>query len=318
MCVDPEPELQEAYGALIAARFPPEATALFDDVSAVDYATVAGTAARRRCSRRIRWTRRAGRSAWSASFRGAIPARDGAGAGGPMKIQSRRGALTIVALAIVGALLAALLLWPLAEGVRGAFVERPRPADVRVRGHRVPEPDLSRGAAQRARDRRPEHGRRGRPGHRRRPAAPPLRVPGAAAAGGAGAAAADGAAVRGRGRHEAAPRPRRRAERAARTDGARRRARADRLAARGALRGGRRADRAAPLSDRLLQRAGGAGRPQRGDGGGGAQPRLPRLAAVPQDHAALDPAQRVRGGQHRLHLGVHRAGRAADVRLTRA
>jgi hypothetical protein len=42
MCVDPEPELQEAYAALIAARFPPEATALYDDVSAVDYATVAG------------------------------------------------------------------------------------------------------------------------------------------------------------------------------------------------------------------------------------------------------------------------------------
>jgi ABC-type glycerol-3-phosphate transport system substrate-binding protein len=42
MCVDPERELQEAYAALAAAGFPPEATALFDDVSAVDYATVAG------------------------------------------------------------------------------------------------------------------------------------------------------------------------------------------------------------------------------------------------------------------------------------
>lgn len=42
MCVDPEPELEEAHRALIAAHFPPEATALFDDVSAVDYATVAG------------------------------------------------------------------------------------------------------------------------------------------------------------------------------------------------------------------------------------------------------------------------------------
>jgi len=42
MCVDPEGELQDAYAALARAGFPPEATALFDDVSAVDYATVAG------------------------------------------------------------------------------------------------------------------------------------------------------------------------------------------------------------------------------------------------------------------------------------
>jgi iron(III) transport system substrate-binding protein len=42
MCVDPERELQNATAALIAAGFPPQATALFDDVSAVDYATVAG------------------------------------------------------------------------------------------------------------------------------------------------------------------------------------------------------------------------------------------------------------------------------------
>src|SRR6185295_10772406 len=42
MCVDPEPELQEAYKALFDAQHPPEAAALFDDVSAVDYATVAG------------------------------------------------------------------------------------------------------------------------------------------------------------------------------------------------------------------------------------------------------------------------------------
>src|SRR5262249_43334793 len=42
MCVDPERELQDAYAALARAGFPPEATALFDDVSAVDYATVAG------------------------------------------------------------------------------------------------------------------------------------------------------------------------------------------------------------------------------------------------------------------------------------
>ena len=42
MCVDPERELQDAYDALVRAGFPPEAAALFDDVSAVDYATVAG------------------------------------------------------------------------------------------------------------------------------------------------------------------------------------------------------------------------------------------------------------------------------------
>jgi iron(III) transport system substrate-binding protein len=42
MCVDPEQELQQAYDALVEAQHPPEATALFDDVSAVDYATVAG------------------------------------------------------------------------------------------------------------------------------------------------------------------------------------------------------------------------------------------------------------------------------------
>jgi len=42
LCVDPEPELEEAHAALIAAHFPPEATAAFDDVSAVDYAIVAG------------------------------------------------------------------------------------------------------------------------------------------------------------------------------------------------------------------------------------------------------------------------------------
>jgi len=39
MAIDPHEELREAWGALIAAGFPPQATALFDDVSAVDYAT---------------------------------------------------------------------------------------------------------------------------------------------------------------------------------------------------------------------------------------------------------------------------------------
>jgi iron(III) transport system substrate-binding protein len=42
MCVDPERELQDAYEALARAGFPPEAAALFDDVSAIDYAKVSG------------------------------------------------------------------------------------------------------------------------------------------------------------------------------------------------------------------------------------------------------------------------------------
>jgi iron(III) transport system substrate-binding protein len=42
MCVDTELELQRAYGALVAAGFPPRATAAFDDVSLVDHATVSG------------------------------------------------------------------------------------------------------------------------------------------------------------------------------------------------------------------------------------------------------------------------------------
>jgi len=42
MCVDPAPELRDAYQALAQAGFPAGATALFDDVSAVDYDTVKG------------------------------------------------------------------------------------------------------------------------------------------------------------------------------------------------------------------------------------------------------------------------------------
>jgi iron(III) transport system substrate-binding protein len=42
MCVDPDAELHEAWAALAAAHFPPQATAVFDDVSLVDYATVSG------------------------------------------------------------------------------------------------------------------------------------------------------------------------------------------------------------------------------------------------------------------------------------
>jgi hypothetical protein len=42
MCIDPDVELRDAYAALAAAHFPPRATALFDDVSLVDYDTVSG------------------------------------------------------------------------------------------------------------------------------------------------------------------------------------------------------------------------------------------------------------------------------------
>ena len=220
--------------------------------------------------------------------------------------------------AVVGALLAALLLWPLAEGVRGAFVDGHGRLTFAYVATVFRNPIYLEGLRNALAIAVFSTAIAGLLGIVRGAAAPPLRVSRAAPAGGAGAAAADGAAVRGRGRDEAAARPHRRAQRAARTAGAGRPERADRLAARRALRGGRRADRPAPLSDRLLQRAGGAGRPQRRDGGGGAQPRLPRPAPVPQGHAARDPAQRVRGRQHRLHLGVHRAGRAADVRLTSA
>jgi ABC-type glycerol-3-phosphate transport system substrate-binding protein len=40
LCVDPAPELAEAYQALAVNGFPADATALFDDVAAVDYDTV--------------------------------------------------------------------------------------------------------------------------------------------------------------------------------------------------------------------------------------------------------------------------------------
>lgn len=42
MCVDSHGEAREALGALIAAKFPPQATAAFEDVSAVDYEQAAG------------------------------------------------------------------------------------------------------------------------------------------------------------------------------------------------------------------------------------------------------------------------------------
>ncbi len=42
MCIDTHDELTAAWRALIAAHFPPEATAAFEDVSSVDYATASG------------------------------------------------------------------------------------------------------------------------------------------------------------------------------------------------------------------------------------------------------------------------------------
>ena len=54
------------------------------------------------------------------------------------------------------------------------------------------------------------------------------------------------------------------------------------------------------------------------DGGSGGKPRLHRLPQVPQDHPAADHARPVCRRHHRLHLGLHRAGRAAHLRLSRA
>jgi ABC-type glycerol-3-phosphate transport system substrate-binding protein len=42
MCVDPDVELHAAWAALARAKFPPRATAAFDDVSLVDYEVVSG------------------------------------------------------------------------------------------------------------------------------------------------------------------------------------------------------------------------------------------------------------------------------------
>lgn len=42
MCVDPHEELKASWAALSAAHFPPEAMAIFEDVSAVDYAVASG------------------------------------------------------------------------------------------------------------------------------------------------------------------------------------------------------------------------------------------------------------------------------------
>jgi hypothetical protein len=42
MCVDCHEELQEAWSALQAAHFPPEAMGVFEDVSVIDYATAKG------------------------------------------------------------------------------------------------------------------------------------------------------------------------------------------------------------------------------------------------------------------------------------
>lgn len=43
MCIDPHDELRDAWRALIDAHFPPEATAVFSDVTGVDYAAANGS-----------------------------------------------------------------------------------------------------------------------------------------------------------------------------------------------------------------------------------------------------------------------------------
>jgi hypothetical protein len=43
MCIDGHEELQDAWEALQAARFPPEAMKTFEDVSVVDYAAAGGS-----------------------------------------------------------------------------------------------------------------------------------------------------------------------------------------------------------------------------------------------------------------------------------
>jgi ABC-type Fe3+ transport system substrate-binding protein len=43
MCIDPHHELTDAWQALIASNFPPQASAAFSDVSAVDYAAASGS-----------------------------------------------------------------------------------------------------------------------------------------------------------------------------------------------------------------------------------------------------------------------------------
>ena len=50
MCIDPHEELRDAWKALIAANFPPQATAVFMDVSKVDYATASGLIGKLHCT----------------------------------------------------------------------------------------------------------------------------------------------------------------------------------------------------------------------------------------------------------------------------
>jgi hypothetical protein len=42
MCIDCHEELQNAWGAVQTAHFPPESTRAFEDVSVIDYATAKG------------------------------------------------------------------------------------------------------------------------------------------------------------------------------------------------------------------------------------------------------------------------------------
>ena len=120
--------------------FPPQATALFDDVSAVDYATVAGPL---RAALQVGRSARGGAlvaSGWSTVPR-AIPARDRAGAGGQLRQREAMNARRDASSRPPSCWSARC--WPCccsgrsAESVRGAFVVSRRRAHLRVRRDRV-------------------------------------------------------------------------------------------------------------------------------------------------------------------------------------
>ena len=180
-----------------------EATALFDDVSAIDYEKVAGP-----LRAALQSAGSAGRGALGGPARGgtprALPARGGAGAGGsdgervrPRARADPRGA------APSGALLAVFPLWPLAEGVRGAFVDGRGPLTFAYVATVVRNPTIAKGFATRSRSRWRAPCRQ-RPRHRRGAAAHRFHFRGRRLFARAGPAAADGPPLRRRRRHQAA------------------------------------------------------------------------------------------------------------------
>ena len=86
--------------------------------------------------------------------------------------------------------------------------------------------------------------------------------------------------------------------------------------ARRTLRGHRADDRAQSLSDSLHEHRRRAVQPRSGDGAGGGKPRLPAVETLFPHHPAAGHAGRVRRCVDRVHLGLHRARRAAGVRLS--